>query len=84
MIQICKFDKVRDITQAVPGLACDIRAAMATGSIKDTSVPAMYNMQKDIAEVGHRLAEPFDVIEYDRSYTRIRKAINDKAKEDVE
>lgn len=84
MKQVCKFDKARDITEVVPGLGVNIREAMNTGSIKDTSVPAMFNMQKDIAEVGSRLSEPFDVIEYDRAYTRIRKSINDKAKEDDE
>lgn len=77
MKQICKYNKGCDITQTVSGLETSIPEAMDYGTIQDTSVPAAYNQQKKISEVGQRIAEPFDVIEYDRSYTKLRKYIND-------
>ena len=77
MKQVCKFNKKCDIVQTVPGLQVNIPDAIDYYRIKDTSVPSQYNGQKLTSEVGNRLAEPFDVIEYDRAYTRIRKNIKD-------
>ena len=77
MKQICKFRKGADIAETVQGLAVNVPQAIDYSRIKDTSVPSSYNGQKDVAEVGERIREPFDVIEYDRSYTRLRKYIND-------
>lgn len=77
MKQTCKFNKMSDITETVQGLAVNIPVALDYSRIKDTSVPSSYNGQKDVDEVGERVREPFDVIEYDRSYTRLRKYIND-------
>lgn len=83
MKQICKYRKGADIMEVVPNLGVDVNNALETGQIRDTSVPAQYNMQKELAEVGTRVSEPFDVIEYERAYTRIRKDIKDKnSKED--
>lgn len=78
MIQTCKFKKGSDIAEVVPGLGVDINNALETGQIRDTSVPAQYNMQKELSDVGNRVHEPFDVIEYERSYTRIRKSVKDE------
>ena len=78
MIQICKFDEHADIVQTVPGLQVNIPDSMDFHRIQDTSVPAMYNGQKDLSEVGTRIREPFDVIEYDRAYTRVRHYHNTK------
>lgn len=75
MKQSCKFVSGRDIVQTVPGLQVNIPESMDYHRIQDTSVPSMYNGQQDLSEVGLRIREPFDVIEYDRSYTRIRHAV---------
>lgn len=77
MIQKCAFREGADILETQQGLQVNIPESIDYGRIKDTSVPANYNMQKDLAEVGIRVREPFDVIEFDRTYTRIRKSIND-------
>ena len=77
MKQTCKFRKGADITETVQGLQVNIPQAIDYSRVKDTSVPSSYNGQKDVSEVGDRIREPFDVIEYDRSYTRLRKYIND-------
>lgn len=72
MLQAPKFQSGRDIARTVPGLQVDIPESMDYNRIKDTSVPSMYNGQKDLADVGMRIHEPFDAIEYDRAYTKIR------------
>lgn len=77
MIQNCTFRVGADILETQQGLQVNIPESIDYGRIKDTSVPANYNMQKNLSEVGVRVREPFDVIEFDRTYTRIRKSIND-------
>lgn len=72
-----KYHPKRDIAEVVPNLGVNIPDSLDYNRIKDTSVPAHYNGQKTTNEVGQRIYEPFDVIEYDRSYTRIRKEIRD-------
>lgn len=84
MRQICKYNPKSDILEVVEGLSVNLDKALTSGEIRDTSVPAQYNMQKELAEVGSRVSEPFDVIEYERAYTRIRKLIKDKKKEEKE
>lgn len=84
MKQTCKYDPMRDILEVVEGLSVNLDKALTSGVIRDTSVPAQYNMQKELAEVGNRVSEPFDVIEYERAYTRIRKQIKDKKDEEKE
>ena len=77
MKQVCKFRSGADILATQAGLATSIPDAIDYGRIKDTSVPSSYNGQKALQEVGKRIEQPFDVIEFDRTYTRIRKSIND-------
>lgn len=77
MQQICKFKQGADILATQSGLAASIPDAIDYGRIKDTSVPSSYNGQKSLKEVGQRIGEPFDIIEFDRTYTRVRKSIND-------
>ena len=77
MKQNCKFRIGADIIETVQGLQVNIPDSLDYARIKDTSVPAHYNGQKNPCEVGTRISEPFDVIEYDRAYTKLRKNIND-------
>lgn len=76
MKQECKFQSGRDIVQTVPGLQVSISDSIDYHRIQDTSVPSMYNGQQTFEDVGSRIHEPFDVIEYDRTYTRIRHKVN--------
>lgn len=78
MIQCCKYDKVADICDVVQGLGVDVCNAIETGVIQDTSATTFHNMMKDFAEIGPVVREPFDVIEYDRSYTKFRKYVKDE------
>lgn len=80
MKQCPKFVSGPDITETVQGLGANIPDAIDYHRIQDTSVPSMYNGQQSLSDVGVRIREPFDVIEYDRSYTRVRaKVLKDKA-----
>lgn len=84
MIQICTFRSGADILETVQGLQSSIPDAIDFFRIKDTSCPSNYNGQKSLDDVGARIREPFDVIEYDRSYTRLRKYINEDSKKQKE
>lgn len=81
MEQICRYRKGHDILHVVPSQGVVIPDALDYGRIQDTCVHTDYNGQDSIGSVGTRVEQPFDVIEYDRSYTRLRKYINDKEKE---
>lgn len=78
MKQICKFDKVRDITPTNPDLNNPIKETIRTGIVKDTSATAFYNMQKELGEVGMRISDEFDFIEYDNALRKYRKAMTEK------
>lgn len=78
MIQLCKFRPGADIMETVQGLEVSVPDALDYFRIKDTSCPSSYNKQKSLSDVGSRVREPFDVIEYDRSFTRLRKYMKDE------
>lgn len=75
MKQSPKFVSGPDITETAQGLGVNIPDAIDYHRIQDTSVPSMYNGQQSLSDVGTRIREPFDVIEYDRSYTRVRAKV---------
>lgn len=72
MKQTCRFVSGRDIIQTVQGLQVNVPDTIDFHRIQDTSVPSQYNGQQSLEDVGVRIRDSFDVIEYDRSYTRIR------------
>lgn len=81
MRQECKYCKRKDITDVVSGLGVDVKSAIETGVIKDTSATTFHNMMKELGEVGIFARDQFDIIEYERSYSRFRKHVNDKEKD---
>lgn len=78
MRQNCCFCKGADIVEVVPNLGVDVCNAIDTGVIQDTSATVFHNMMKELGEVGIVARDPFDVIEYERSYTKFRKYVNDE------
>lgn len=78
MRQKCYFCKGADIVEVVPNLGVDVCNAIETGVIQDTSAAVFHNMMKQLGEVGIVARDPFDVIEYERSYTKFRKYVNDE------
>ena len=81
MKQECRYCKGADVTDVVPGLGTDVCAAIEQGIIKDTSATTFHNMMKELGEVGIFARDQFDIIEYERSYSKFRKHVNDKEKE---
>lgn len=78
MKQTCKFRKGADICEVVPNLGVDVCSAIESGIIQDTSASVFHNMMKELGEVGMVARDPFDIIEYDRSYSKFRKYVKDK------
>lgn len=81
MRQICKFNKERDITPTNPALDPCHKQAIREGVVRDTSATAFYNMQTELEEVGMRISDEFDFIEYDNALRKYRKAVEDANKE---
>lgn len=77
MKQVCNFCKGADITEVVPNLGVDVCNAIETGIIQDTSASVFHNMMKELGEVGIVARDNFDIIEYDRSYSKFRKHVKD-------
>lgn len=78
MRQVCKFCKGADIVEVVPNLGVDICQSIESGIIQDTSASVFHNMMKELGEVGMVARDPFDIIEYERSYSKFRKYVKDK------
>ena len=78
MRQNCCFCKGSDIVEVVPNLGVDVCNAIETGVIQDTSATVFHNMMKELGEVGIVARDPFDIIEYEKSYTKFRKYVNDE------
>lgn len=81
MKQLCKYQKGRDIVEVVPNLGVDVCSAIESGIIQDTSASVFHNMIKELGEVGMVARDPFDIIEYDRAYSKFRKYVNGKEKD---
>ena len=82
MIQICKFRKGADIVEVVPNLGVDVCNAIDTGIIQDTSASVFHNMMENLAEVGPVARDVFDIIEYDRAYSKFRRYVDEDSKKD--
>lgn len=77
MRQDCNYCKGADIVEVVPNLGVDVCNAIETGIIADTSAAVFHNQMKELGEIGVVVRDPFDVIEYDRSYSKFRKYVTD-------
>ena len=81
MKQVCKYRKGADICEVVPGLGVDVQSAIESGIIEDKSANVFHNMMQSMDEIGNVARDAFDIIEYERSYAKFRKHVNDKEKE---
>lgn len=61
MITKCKFDKLKDIQETVPGLAVSIEEALVSGVIKDSGTSTPYNEMTSTEEVGNYLHDAIDI-----------------------
>lgn len=81
MRQKCTFNKKTDISAFRPGCAPDLNLAISTGIVPDSSSENLYNSM-EIEDVGHRIEDSFDVLEYDKAYSKLKSKI--KAKKDAD
>lgn len=82
MIQICKFDKKRDICATNPTLGVDLKGAIRNHVVKDTSASVFYNQQKELDEVGYRIRDMFDCVEMQGTIRRFRQKASEKPDND--
>lgn len=67
MIQICKFDKTKDVGKVIPGLFPNIDELIDTHKITDNSADVVYNGIQEIEKVGVRINDEFDAIMLSRA-----------------
>lgn len=63
MIEVCTFNKHKDIQEFVPHLIIDLGAALRTGIVKDTGVEPEYNGIEDLEQITGRVHDVFEAIE---------------------
>lgn len=79
MLQICFFDKCRDIQEHVPSLATDLNKAIETNTVQDTGVVADFNSIEEPNAVTGRVSDAFEAIEAQRAILAAGKAAKRKA-----
>lgn len=82
MIQICKYSEPACITPTNPDLAGNFKQSLRDGIVRDTSAHAFYNMLKECDQIGPRISDEFDFIEYDNALRHYRKKVEEESKQD--
>ena len=67
MLQICKFDKKKDVGKVIPGLFPNIDELIDTHKVTDNSAEVVYNGIQEIEQVGVRINDEFDAIMLSRA-----------------
>ena len=67
MLQICKFDKTKDVGKVIPGLFPNIDELIDTHKITDNSAEVVYNGIQEVEKVGVRINDEFDAIMLSRA-----------------
>lgn len=62
MKQECPFCKTRDVGKTIQGLAPDINEMIATHTIPESSSEVVYNQLEELADVGVRISDDFDML----------------------
>lgn len=79
MLQICNFDKVRDIQEHVPSLATDLNKAIETNTVQDTGVVADFNSIEEPNAITGRVSDAFEAIDAQRAILAAGKSAKEKA-----
>lgn len=77
MIQVCKYSEPASITPTNPDLSGNFKQSLRDGIVRDTSAHSFYNMLKETSEVGMRIQDEFDFIEYDNALRHYRKKVQE-------
>lgn len=75
MYQVCKFNPVTDISEAIPGLATDLESAIKNGVVLDTGIDAQYNNVDDPALIRGRVRDAFAAVDMQRSVLAAGKIV---------
>ena len=75
----CRFCKGRDIISVVPCNSPNITELIEKDAIQDKSVPALFNEISSFEDIGFRVRNRFDILEYQSSVVRIRGARKNSA-----
>lgn len=62
----------------VPNSCPNITELIEKDAIQDKSVPALFNQIEDVADIGGRVRNRFDILEYQSSVVKIRGARKDQ------
>lgn len=73
-------DSRKNIQRVLPGCSPDLTKAIRTGVIPATGTTSDYNGLEELSDIGKRVREPFDVIHFDREYSRIERQIESRKK----
>lgn len=79
MLQICNFDKVRDIQEHVPSLATDLNKAIESNTVQDTGVVADFNSIEEPNAITGRVSDAFEAIDAQRAILAAGRAAKEKA-----
>lgn len=70
----CKYNKRRDIMQVVIVSTTDITRAITDGIVVESNVPARFNQIDSTQDIGQRVRDNFDIIEFQHAIVRYRGA----------
>lgn len=74
-----RYRRGRDIMDVVPNQCPNITELLEKDAIQDKSVPALFNQIEDFEDIGMRVRNKFDILNYQTSFTRIRGARKDSS-----
>lgn len=80
MKQSFTYDSHKNIQRVIPGCSPDLTKAIRTGVIPATGTSSDYNGLEELSDIGKRVREPFDVIHFDREYSRIERQMESRKK----
>lgn len=72
-----RFRSGRDIMDVAPNDCPNITELLEKDAIQDRSVPALFNQIEGVADIGARVRDRFDILNYQNSLVRIRGARKD-------
>lgn len=77
-----RFRKGRDIMDVAPNSCPNITELLEKDAIQDKSVPALFNQIENVSDIGARVRDRFDILNYQNAIVRTRGARKDSGADD--
>lgn len=61
-IQDCSFNKDADLGLTMQGLGVDVNEMIETGTISNDEAEVVYNQMQELADVGSKVTDDFDLL----------------------